>query len=110
MTEPQIEFEPSSGNVYADLGSADADDMAVKAHLTAKIGEIITARGWSEQQASKVLGIALPELSSMLRGQFRSMSEIRLLECLTRLGRDIRIVIGAERESSSPGRVEVVSA
>jgi hypothetical protein len=35
----------------------------------------------------------------MLRGRFRGISEHRLLECLTRLGRDVHIVI-----KPTPGR------
>jgi len=46
----------------------------------------------------------------MLRGRFRGNSESKILDCLTRLSRDIQIVIGSERRSSATGRVEVVSA
>jgi len=105
-----IEIERGSTNVYADLGLADADEMLVKAKLAAKISEILDARGWTQQQAGQVLGIPQPKLSKMLRGQFRGISEAKMLDCLTRLGRDIQIVIGSERRSSSTGRVEVVSA
>ena len=35
-----IDFEESSGNVYADLGANDADEMLVKAQSATKIGEI----------------------------------------------------------------------
>ena len=34
-------IEQSSGNVYADLGMADAQEMLIKAKLAAKIGEIM---------------------------------------------------------------------
>jgi predicted XRE-type DNA-binding protein len=105
-----IEIERGSTNVYADLGLADAEEMLVKAKLAAKISEILDARGWTQQQAGQVLGIPQPKLSKMLRGQFRGISEAKMLDCLTRLGRDIQIVIGSERRSSSTGRVEVVSA
>ena len=84
--------------------------MLVKAKLAAKIGEILAARGWTQQQAGQTLGIPQPKLSKMLRGHFRGISEAKMLDCLTRLGRDIQIVIGDERRSSSVGRVEVVSA
>ena len=33
-----IEIEKGSGNIYADLGMADADEMIAKAQLAAKIG------------------------------------------------------------------------
>jgi predicted XRE-type DNA-binding protein len=105
-----IEIERGTTNVYADLGLPDAEEMLVKAKLAAKIGEILAARGWTQQQAGQILGIPQPKLSKMLRGQFRGISEAKMLDCLTRLGRDIQIVIGDERRSSSVGRVEVVSA
>jgi len=105
-----IEIERGTTNVYADLGLPDAEEMLVKAKLAAKIGEILAARGWTQQKAGKILGIPQPKLSKMLRGHFRGISEAKMLDCLTRLGRDIQIVIGDERRSSSVGRVEVVSA
>jgi len=108
MTE--FEIEVSAGNVYADLGFSDAEEMLVKAQLVCKISEILTARKWTQQRASKVLGIPQPKLSKMLRGQFRGISETKMLECLTRLGRDIQIIIGGEDAATSKGRVAVVSA
>jgi predicted XRE-type DNA-binding protein len=105
-----IEIERGTTNVYADLGLPDAEEMLVKAKLAAKIAEILAARGWTQQQAGLILGIPQPKLSKMLRGQFRGISETKMLDCLTRLGRDIQIVIGSEQRSSSTGRVEVVSA
>jgi predicted XRE-type DNA-binding protein len=105
-----IEIERGSTNVYADLGLPDAEEMLIKAKLAAKIAEILAARGWTQQQAGQILGLPQPKLSKMLRGQFRGISEAKMLECLTRLGRDIQIVIGGEGPASSVGRVEVVSA
>jgi predicted XRE-type DNA-binding protein len=105
-----IGIEQGTTNVYAGLGLPDAEEMLLKAKLAAKIGEILAARGWTQQQAGQVLGIPQPKLSKMLRGQFRGISEAKMLDCLTRLGRDIQIVIGSQERSSSSGRVEVVSA
>ena len=105
-----IEIERGSTNVYADLGLPDAEEMLIKAKLAAKIAEILAARGWTQQQAGQILGLPQPKLSKMLRGQFRGISEAKMLDCLNRLGRDIQIVIGGEGPASSVGRVEVVSA
>ena len=105
-----IDIEQCGGNVYADLGMADADEMLVKAQLTSKIGEIIKGRKWTQQQASKVLGMTQPKLSKMLRGQFRGISEAKMLDCLTRLGREVQIVIGPARRATSAGRIAVVFA
>ncbi len=51
-----------------------------------------------------------PKLSKMLRGQFRGVSEAKMLECLAKLGRDVQIVVGPARRSAAAGRVEVVFA
>ncbi|OTP72324.1 helix-turn-helix domain-containing protein [Caballeronia sordidicola] len=104
------DYEESSGNVYADLGLADAEEMLVKAQLASKIGEIIKGRRWTQQQAAEVLGMTQPKLSNLLRGQFRGVSEAKMLECLAKLGRDVKIVVGPARRSTKPGHVEVVFA
>ena len=102
-------IEKGSGNVYADLGFPDAGEMFIKANLAAKIAEIIESRGWSQEKAAEVIGVAQPRLSKMLNGHFRGISQTKMLDCLVRLGRDVHIVIGPE--SPAPiGRVDVAFA
>jgi predicted XRE-type DNA-binding protein len=96
-------------SIYAELGFPDADQMLVKAQLVIKIAEILRQRGWSQQEAAKVLGLTQPKLSKMLRGQFRGISEIKMMDCLVRLGREVKIVVGPQRKVSSD-RIEVVAA
>ncbi|CAM5221444.1 hypothetical protein CDEF62S_05679 [Castellaniella defragrans] len=104
-----IHIEEGSSNVYADIGMADASEMLVKARLAAKINEIIQERGWTQREAALVLGMTQPKLSALLRGHFRGVSETKMLERLTRLGRQIRIVVGRSTEEEA-GPVEVVFA
>ncbi len=94
-----VPVEQGSGNVYADLGYADSQGMLVKAQLAAKVAEIVHRRGLTQARAAEILGLTQPKVSAMLRGQFRGISEHRLLECLIRLGRDVHIVI-----RPTPGR------
>jgi predicted XRE-type DNA-binding protein len=105
-----IEIHEGSDNVYADIGLPDAEEMLVKAQLVTKIREIIKERGWTQQQAADVLGMTQPRLSKMLRGQFRGISEAKMLDCLTRLGRDVQIVVGPDRSPTTVGHVAVVFA
>src|SRR5579864_8706235 len=88
-----VSTEKSSGNVYADLGYPDSDSMLIKAQLVAKIAEIIGARGLTQTEAAAKLGLTQPKVSALLKGQFRGVSERRLLDCLTHLGRDVQIII-----------------
>ena len=103
-------IESGSTNVYADLGMADAEEILIKAQLATKIGDIIKRRKLTQVQAAQLLGITQPKLSGLLRGQFRGVSETKMLECLTRLGRDVEIVIKSAPRSRTEGYVTVVFA
>jgi predicted XRE-type DNA-binding protein len=105
-----IEIEAGSTNVYEDLGLPDAAEMRVKATLAAKIGEIIKHRHLTQVQAAEILGMPQPKLSGMLRGQFRGISEAKMLECMNRLGRDVEIVVRKPSRSRAIGRTSVVFA
>ena len=105
----RVAVNGGSGNVYADLGYPDAEDMLVKAQLVSKIAEIIERRGLTQTQAAKVLGLTQPKVSAMLRGQFRGFSERRLIDCLTSLGRDVQIVIKETPRHRAEGITVVVA-
>ncbi len=100
-----VPVEEGSGNVYADLGYSDSESMLVKARLAAKIAEIIKRRGLTQVRAAQILGLTQPKVSALLKGQFRGISEHRLLECLTRLGRDVRILVTPTPKSRPNGRL-----
>jgi predicted XRE-type DNA-binding protein len=107
VMQGEIAVEKSSGNVYADLGYADGDDMLVKAQIVAKIAEIIEQRGLTQEQAAEILRLTQPKISRLLRGQFRGISERRLLRCLTRLGRDVQIIVKQTPRRRAQGRLTV---
>lgn len=104
-----MEIEEGSTNVYADLGRPDAEEMLIKAQLASKISEIIKRRRLTQSEASEIIGMPQPKLSGLLRGQFRGVSEAKMLNCLTRLGRDVKIVVGPARRRSGAGHIEVLS-
>lgn len=116
MNTTPLDIETSRGNVYADLGMADAAEMLVKAKLASKISDIIKRQNLTQQQAAELLAMPQPKVSLMLRGQFRGISESKMLDCLARLGRDIDIVIKPARRRAradmpvAVGRVNVVFA
>ena len=103
-------IEKSSGNIFADIGFANDQEMLVKANLALKISEIITQRRLTQMEAALVLGIPQPKLSKLLRGQFHGVSETKMLECLNKLGRDIQIVIRKANRDKRIGRTSVVFA
>ena len=100
----------SSGNVYTDIGVENPEEMLVKAQLAASIQGILKARKLTQTEAAEILGLPQPKLSRILHGHFRGVSEAKMMECIARLGRDVRIVIGPEHQTGRGGRVEVVHA
>ena len=89
----RLHVEKGTTNVYAALGYSDSGSMILKAHLVAQIAEVIRRRGLTQVQAAAKLGLTQPKVSSLLKGRFRGISERRLMDCLTRLGRDVQIVV-----------------
>lgn len=104
-----IEFERGSGNVFADLGFPDAETHLLKAELVARIDQIVRSRRLTQTRAAEILGLSQPDVSRLLRGNFRDYSVERLLRLLTVLGRDVDIVIRKPR-TRRRGRVQVDAA
>jgi len=104
-TKVDITIEPGSTNVYADLGYADATEMQRKSQLAAEIARAIKARRLTQQGAAELLGVDQSKVSRITRGQFRGVSEAKLLELVAKLGRDVTIVIGPVRRRA--GKIEI---
>ncbi len=101
----EITIEKGSTNVYADLGYADAAGMQRKSQLAGEIGRAIKARRLTQEGAAALLGIDQSKISRITRGQFRGISEAKLMELVTKLGRDVKIVVGPVRRRA--GKIEL---
>ena len=106
MTEPEETIQRGSDNVFADLGCPDANTHLLKAELVCRIDAIIRQRNLTQTEAARLLGLSQPDISRLLRGNFREYSLERLLRLLAALGRDIDIVIRDPRLDSG-GSVRV---
>jgi len=90
-------YEVGSRNVFKDLGLPNAEEQLVKAQLVFKIGAIMKERRLKQIQAADLLGIRQPDVSKMLRGEFRQFSVERLLRFLVALNQDVEIVVKPHR-------------
>ena len=80
-------------NIFADLGYSDPDTHLLKAQLVSRIDEIICDKKLTQTQAADIMGISQPDVSRLLKGQFRDISVERIMRMLTRLGCEVDIVI-----------------
>ena len=91
-------YEGGSRNVFKDLGVPNADEHFVKAQLVFKIDTLMKERGLKQVEAADLFGILQPDVSKMLRGEFRQFSVERLLRFVVSLDQDVEIVVKPHRD------------
>ena len=83
----------SSGNVFADLGLPDADQLLAKADLAIEISRVIEERKLTQAEAAEIIGVDQPKVSALVRGRLDGFSMERLYRYLNALGRDVEIIV-----------------
>jgi len=100
-------YEIGSGNVFKDIGVPNAEEHFVKAQLVYKIDTIMKQRGLKQVEAAGLFGVRQPDISKMLRGEFRQFSVERLLRFLVALEQDVDIVVKPHRGKSNAPALHV---
>lgn len=107
MAKRKIRAEPGSGNVFNDLGYADAGERTLKVQLAVELNRLLGSRGLTQDAAAKLLGIRQPHVSDLVRYRLDRFSVERLMEFLIALGRDVEIRISARAGRRSRAAVRV---
>jgi predicted XRE-type DNA-binding protein len=94
-------------NVFKDLGVRNPDDHLVKAQLVFKIDAIMKKRHLKQVEAARLFGVRQPDVSKMLRGEFRQFSVERLLRFLVALNQDVEILIKPHLDKSKAPELHV---
>jgi predicted XRE-type DNA-binding protein len=92
-TKNNIEFEKSSGNIFADLGLEDAGELFARAKIGVFVFQILKSKKLKQRQIAGVLGIAQPEVSHLMNGHFSRFTTDKLLDFLNRLDQKVTIQI-----------------
>ena len=88
-----IEFERSSGNVFADLGLAQPEELKTKLVPAVRLNERIKALHLKQSEIALRLGIAQPNVSALLNYRLDNFSSEKLLEFFNALGDDVDFLI-----------------
>ena len=102
-----------SGNVFADLGFADAEERLAKAKLAREVAN--RCEGLTQKEIAARLEIDQPKVSALLRGQLQQFSTERLMTFVRRVGQDVEIHVRpmrqrrSSRRKASLGRLLVVA-
>jgi predicted XRE-type DNA-binding protein len=103
----KLGYEIGSRNVFKDIGVPNAEEHLVKAKLVFKIDTIMKQRRLKQAAAADLFGVKQPDVSKMLRGEFRQFSVERLLRFLVALDQDVEIVVKPHRSRNDAAALHV---
>ena len=100
----------SSGNVFADLRLADADEKLTKVRLAVAINKILQRERLRQAEAAKRLRLNQPKISALANYQMDGFSVERLMRFLNALHHDVEIVVRKKRGTNRAGTILVTAA
>lgn len=106
----EMVFEVSSGNVFADLGLANAEELGTKLRLCVVLNRILEKRKLTQAEAARMLGVNQPKVSALKGYKLEGFSVERLMHFVTALEHDVVIEIRPREKKKGAGRVRVVGA
>jgi len=101
-------IEIGSGNVFADLGFEDSEQLLLKAELATRIAQLLEKRGWTQTQTAERTGLDQPKVSRLLRGQLSGFSADRLFAILNRLGHSVEVRISPKERAPEKSHTRVM--
>ena len=102
--------EPDSGDVFKDLGLADADERKLRTQLAMRLNDLIQERKLTQKAAAGIFGIPQPHVSELRHYKLNRFSSERLLHFITLLDQDVEIVIRPKAANHAAGLVSVLVA
>src|SRR3954447_27016049 len=110
VNEAEDAITRGTGNVFADLGYANAEERQTKLRLAHAINGVIARRRLTQAAAAEKLGVNQPKVSALANYKLDGFSVERLMTFLTALDHDVEIVIRNKPRLRSSGRISVVAA
>lgn len=102
------DYEVGSGNVFADLGLDDADELLTRAQLGHTVRMILTKKKLKQHEIATLLGIDQAEVSKLMNGQYHLFAEGRLFGFLNKLNKKVTVRITPRRRGENPQEVVFV--
>ncbi len=102
MSKEDLDFEESSGNVFADMGLEDADELLTRAKLGYAVRQILQQRQMKQREIAQLLEVKQPEVSNLMRGKYHLFAEGRLFGFLNKLGRKVTVHVERLHKGDRP--------
>ena len=88
---PRVEV--GSGNVFADLGLKDADQLMARSQIGFHVFKILQEKKLKQPEIASILGIAQSDVSHLMNGHFSRFTTDKLLAFLRRLDHKVTIEV-----------------
>lgn len=98
-------FEESSGNVFADVGLEDAEELLVRTRLGHAVRMILESRKLKQREICQLLEIKQPEVSNLMNGRYTLFSQERLFVFLNKLDRKVTVTIAPLVTGENPQEI-----
>ncbi len=99
-----------TGNVFSDLGYADAQERQTKLRLAHAINGVIARWRLTQAAVAEKLEVNQPKVSALANYKLDGFSVERLMTFLTALDQDVEIVVKNKARSRTAGRISVIAA
>jgi len=107
MARKRETVDAGTGDVFVDLGLADAGERKLRVQLAMQINELVADRRLTQVKAATLFGIPQPHVSDLKNYKLSRFSSERLLRFLTLLDRDVEIIIRPKARKRALGTVSV---
>src|SRR5512143_3615795 len=97
--------EIGTGDVFQDLGFADAGERKLRVQLAMRLNDLIRDRKLTQASVAEIFGIPQPHMSELRNFKLRRFSSERLLHFITLLDKDVEIIIRPKVENHATGLV-----
>lgn len=91
-----LTIQPSSGNVFTDVGFGpeDAEHLRIRADLMIALRKVIMSRKLTQVRAAKLFGVTQPRISNLVRGRIDLFSIDTLVDMLATAGVPVKVSVG----------------
>ena len=107
MAKMHETVEVGSGDVFVDLGFADASERKLRVQLAMRLNALIDEHGLTQTNAAAQFGISQPHVSELKNYKLTRFSSERLMRLITLLDQDVEIVIRPKARRRARGMLSV---
>jgi predicted XRE-type DNA-binding protein len=104
MNDDEFELVRGSGNVFRDMGNADAEVLQLKAILAGKIIEVLDEQEISVRRAHELTGFAAADFSRVRQAKLQRFTVDRLMQMLAKLNQDVDVSVSIRPRSAAMKR------